>query len=122
MDQLGGGVWGGVVIPLGLLYVGFVVMLGLYARSRGRGWERRTRQARLPALLRRLAVTGGAGYIILLAIVVVFSFMFADEAQAIREALTEGALLALIGLTGLAFLGWVEGRIRRPRGRPNAGR
>jgi hypothetical protein len=55
-----------------------------------------------------------AGYLIFLAIVLVFSFMFADQAQAIRQALTEGGIIALVGLVGLAFLGWVEGRLWRP--------
>jgi hypothetical protein len=120
MDRLGGGVWGGVVMPLASAYVGFVVMLFVYARSGKRERKRGGRAPDWPTLLRHLVATSVAGYLIFLAIVLVFSFMFADQAQAIRQALTEGPLVALVGLVGLAFLGWVEGRLRRPRRKPTA--
>ena len=113
MEHLGGGVWGGVVAPLGLGYVGFVVMLVVYSRSGGREREGHRRPLAWSALLKHLVSTSAAGYLIFLAIVLVFSFMFADEARAIRQALTGGALLGLIALVGLAFLGWVEARMRR---------
>jgi threonine/homoserine/homoserine lactone efflux protein len=114
MEPLGGGVWGGVVAPLGSAYVGFLVMLVVYRRSAMPGRGPAGRPPAWPALLRHLVATAIAGYVIFLAIVVVFSFVFADQGQAIRQALTGGAFLGLVGLVGLAALGWVEGRVRRP--------
>jgi hypothetical protein len=120
MDRLGGGVWGGVVAPLASAYVGFALMLLVYARSGKRERKPTGRPAAWPVLLRHLVATSVAGYLIFLGIVLVFSFMFADRAQALRQALTEGGLVALVGLVGLAFLGGVEGRLRRPKRWPGA--
>ncbi|MGH2723745.1 MAG: DUF6256 family protein [Actinomycetota bacterium] len=118
MEPLGGGIWGGVVAPLGCAYVGFLVMFFVYRRS-----PKARRRASGPApgwpvLLRHLGSMAAAGYLIFLAIVLVFSFVFADQARAIRQALTEGGFIAFVGLAGLASLGWVEGQVRR-RTRPH---
>ncbi len=120
MERLGGGVWGGVVAPLASLYVAFLVMLFVYRRC---GVRERTgrprRRARWSALLRQLAATAVGGYLVFLAMTVVFSFMFADERRAIGEALTGGSSVAGIGLLALALLGWVEGLIRHDEPEPD---
>jgi polyferredoxin len=115
VDRLGGGVWGSVVAPLGFGYVGFLVMLLVYARSGRRERRERDQPGAWSALLKHLVTTGVAGYLVFLAIVLVFSYMFADEERAIRQALTGGAFIGLVGLVGLALLGWVEAQIRGSR-------
>lgn len=115
MEHLGGGVWGGVVAPLASVYAAFLAMLVAYRRSADRDRRRGEQQAaRLRTLVRHLIATAAAGFAIFLLIVVVFSFMFAEEEDAIREALVDGSLLAVIALGALSILGWVEGMIRRP--------
>jgi Na+/proline symporter len=120
VDRLGGGLWGGVVAPLGLGYLGFLMMLFVYSRSGVRERRGPGRPAAWSGLLRYLVTTSVAGFLIFLAIVLVFSFMFADEEQAIRQALTGGAFIGFIGLVGLAFLGWIEAQLRRPPRRPDS--
>ncbi len=115
MDRLGGGVWGGVVAPLASAYVGFVVMLFVYSRSERRERKRTNGPVTWPSLLKHLAAMSAAGYLIFLAIVLVFSFMFADQEAALRQALTGGGFLALLGVVALAFFGWAEARLVRRR-------
>jgi polyferredoxin len=120
MDRLGGGAWGGVVVPLGLAYVGFVVMLFVYARSDKGARKWRGRPPTWSALLRHLLATAVAGYIVFLVVVLLFSFMFADPAQGIRQGFTEGGVIASISLFGLAFFDWVVARVRGGRGKPSS--
>ncbi|HEX2031094.1 MAG TPA: DUF6256 family protein [Actinomycetota bacterium] len=122
MESPGGGMWGGVIAPLASAYVGVVVMLLVYARSPKRERPAAGGRASWRTLLRHLLTMTVAGYLIFLAIVLVFSFMFADQPRAIRQALAEGALLAVIGFVVLAFLGWVEAIARRRPGDPPGGR
>jgi hypothetical protein len=112
MEQLGGGVWGGVVAPLASAYVGVLVMLLVYARSSLPDRRRGGPPVGWPGLLKHLLVTSLAGYLVFVAIVVVFSFSFADQPRAIRQAITGGGFLAAVGLCGLALLGWVETLVR----------
>jgi hypothetical protein len=116
MRGLGGGVWGGVVAPLASAYVGSVVMLFLHSRFPKRERQPTLRLAAWSALLKDLVRLSVTGYVLFLAIVLVFSFSFADQPRAIRQAITEGGLLAAMGLAGLATLGWVEGVVRRRLG------
>ena len=119
MDPLGGGTWGGVVAPLGSAYVGFLVMLAVYARTGGRRRRAPGPSPGWSALLRHLAATTAAGFLIFLAIVLVFSYMFADQSRALREAVAGGGFIAAVGLLGLAVLGWLEAKVRGWRaGRP----
>lgn len=110
--SLGGGVLGGVVAPLASVYLAFLAMLRLYRRS-GRD-DRRDRHrapARPLALLRHLLVTAAGGFGVFLGIVLVFSFVFADQERALREALGGGGFLAALAVVVLALAGWIEGSI-----------
>ena len=118
MEQLGGGVWGGAVAPLASVYVAFLFMLFLYGRSGGRDRGRRLGNRGRPswaALVRHLAATAAGGYLVFLAVILVFSFMFAEEQQAIGDALIGGSSVAVLAFLALALLGWLERLIRDHR-------
>jgi hypothetical protein len=62
-------------------------------------------------LIRHVVTTVGGGYLVFLAIVLVFHVLIAGQRGALRSAVTGGAFLAF-GVTAPVFLllGWLEGR------------
>jgi hypothetical protein len=62
--------------------------------------------------VRHPAITVGGGYVVFVVIVAVFHSWLADEPDALRSALTEGAILALVVFGLFAASAWAPTRGR----------
>lgn len=102
-----------VIAPIASVEVVFLAMVAFWWRhpeSRPAGHGRPARAG----FGRYLVITTGGGYLVFLAIVMVFHVWIAGQRGAIRSAVIGGAFLAAV-VTGLfASLAWI-GSIRRAR-------
>jgi hypothetical protein len=114
--------FGGVVAPLtGAYAVLLAIMAAWWRRAAGGQPTRRTEGADPGAppsawtMGRCLAATAAMGAAMFMAIMLVFSYVLADQREAIAEALTGGGVLLGISLPLLFVAGLVERRLRSRR-------
>lgn len=114
------------VAPVGSAYLGFLVVLVWYARSRRRagaiGLGRRSvagppRELTWPSLLRSLAARVAAGYVVFALIIAVFYLVLGGQPKDfIPESLVQGSVLAFgVVLPAFALLTFFESAWRRRR-------
>ena len=104
-----------IVPPLVTAYAIFVVMVV-------RAWDGpKERPSRAPTA-RDMVVTIVGGYLVFLAIVVVFHVALAGQRGALRSAAWGGAVLLLGAATVYVACLWTGARIRRVRSRREGGR
>lgn len=111
---------GGVVAPVTGAYAVLLAMIAAWWRRASRGQPTRRAEGADPAaprpsawkMGRYLMATATMGAAVFMAIVLVFSYMFADQQEAPAEALTGGAALLGISLPLLSVAGLVERRLR----------
>jgi polyferredoxin len=116
---------GGVIAPLTAAYGVLLAMIWAWWRRAERGATGSRAQERaeeadgeapappLASLLRYLVAMAAGGSAVFMAIVFVFSFMFADQQEAIGEALTGGGGLVAIVVPLLTAAGALERTLRR---------
>lgn len=111
---------GGVVAPLTGVYAVLLAMTAAWWRRAARGQLTCRAEGADPsapppparALVRYLVTTAAMGAAVFMAVVLVFSYMFAGQQEALAEALTGGGALLGISLPLLFVAGMVERRLR----------
>jgi hypothetical protein len=101
---------GRVVLPLASAEVLFLCIVASWLRLPPVEAEPR-RATSSSRLIRHVATTVGGGYLVFLAIVVIFHVWIAGQKTALGSAIAGGAFLAF-GVAGPMFLlfGWLQGR------------
>ena len=106
---------GDVLVVLGSAYAVFVAIV-LYARRRA--VPRPGSRGPIPdgggrGLLRHVLITVAGGYVMFIAIVLVFHVWVVGERDTLRSAAWGGAFLAACAVPSFLLLSWIERRVRR---------
>ena len=104
-------IWRRIVPPLVAAFAVFLAMLRVATRS-GRGEVVRARGS-WRDFVRYLAVTAVGGYLVLLAIVLVFHVVLARDHAAFRSAAAGGAALLAIVVPVFVLAEWITRRLGR---------
>jgi hypothetical protein len=115
--------FGGVVAPLTAAYAVLLAITAAWWRRAAGGQPTRRTEGVDPgapppsarAMCRYLVATAAMGAAMFMAIVLVFSYVFAGQQEAIDEALTGGGVVLGISLPLLFVAGLVERRLRSRR-------